>query len=90
MSLLEAIAAGLPVIASSVGGIPNAITDGKEGILIAAGDIPALTDALDTLLTDVIIRRKMGDNAYERARDQFDVRHSVDQLISIYDQYGKS
>jgi len=89
MSLLEAMAAGLPVIASSVGGIPNAVTNGKEGILIAAGDVPALSDALDTLLSDVTMRREMGNNAYKRAQDQFDVRHSVDQLISLYDQYGK-
>jgi glycosyltransferase involved in cell wall biosynthesis len=88
MSLLEAMAAGLPVVCSSVGGIPTAVTDGLEGIIVPPGDINALADALTRLLTDKELRARLGCKAFERAKRDFDVRKSVDRLASLYEQHS--
>lgn len=87
MSLLEAMAAGLPVVCSSVGGIPTAVSDGSEGCLVPPGDIDALADSLSRLLTDAELRIRLGENAFERAKREFDVEQSIEKLVALYDRY---
>ena len=60
LSLLEAMASGLPVVASAVGGIPTVIRDGDNGLLVAAGDVAALRDALVRLADDPALRTRLG------------------------------
>jgi phosphatidylinositol alpha-1,6-mannosyltransferase len=69
--LLEAAAAGKPVVATRVGGIPEAIEDGKSGILVDPGDYDQLTNAILSLLNDDRLKRGMGHRAAFRAQTQF-------------------
>ena len=71
MAVLEAMAAGLPVIATRVGGIPELIDDGVEGFLIEPGDVRALADRIALLVTDEPLRQQMSARARAKAQ-QFD------------------
>lgn len=83
MAVLEGMAYGLPIIATAVGGIPDVISDGEEGILVGVGDRPGLTTALERLATEHEVRRRMGKAARTRAT-AYDESHSADQLMEIY------
>ena len=76
VAVMEAFAAGLPVVATAVGGLPQQVRDGVEGLLVPAGDSDALADALVTVAADDDTRRRMGAAARERATD-YDIRRSV-------------
>jgi phosphatidylinositol alpha-1,6-mannosyltransferase len=69
--LLEAAAAGKPVVATRVGGIPDAVEDGKTGILIEPGDYEQLSDAIISLLSDSLMKRVMGEAATRRVQEKF-------------------
>jgi len=75
--ILEAMATGLPIVASGVSGIPLAVTDGDNGLLVQEQDQAALGRALDALLTDTEQRRRMGKSSRERA-----VREHTWEVIS--------
>lgn len=68
LSLMEAMACGKPVVASRVGGIPELVRDGTDGILVRAGDIRELADAILKLLKDPSARVTMGANGMARVR----------------------
>jgi glycosyltransferase involved in cell wall biosynthesis len=71
MSALEAMAAGLPVVASAVGGVPEMVVDGETGFLVDPEDAPALRVALDRLLADPSLRRRFGEAGRRRAAETF-------------------
>ena len=71
LTIVEAMAAERPVIASSVGGIPELITNGQDGILVPPRDVGALTKALDDLVRDPKRRLRLARNAHARARRDF-------------------
>ncbi|HEV2591706.1 MAG TPA: glycosyltransferase family 4 protein [Gaiellaceae bacterium] len=73
ISVLEAMAAGLPVVASDVGGLREQVVDGETGYLVPAGDVTALTDALARLLDDPALRERIGAAARARAEELFDL-----------------
>jgi glycosyltransferase involved in cell wall biosynthesis len=73
LSVLEAMAAGLPVVASAVGGVPELVAAGETGLLVPPGDPAALAAALARLLDDATLRRRMGAAGRSRARDRFDL-----------------
>jgi 2-deoxystreptamine N-acetyl-D-glucosaminyltransferase/2-deoxystreptamine glucosyltransferase len=66
--LVEAMASGLPVVASAVGGIPEVVRDGGTGLLVPPGDVEALTAALDRLAADPDLRARLAEGARARAR----------------------
>lgn len=68
LALLEAMASGLPVLATTVGGIPDVVRDGTNGLLVPAGDGPALRDALVRLLGDRALRLRLGETARQDVR----------------------
>ena len=64
-ALLEAQAAGLPVVACRTAGVPEVVLDGRTGILTPPGDAGALAQAIDSLVDDEALARSLGDNARE-------------------------
>ena len=73
LSVIEAMAAGLPVVASDVGGLRELVRDGETGVLVPSGDPAALGDALRPLLADRGLRRRLGSAGRERAKTLFDL-----------------
>jgi hypothetical protein len=84
--LLEASAAGLPVVASRVAAIPEMIVDGKTGLLVPSGDARALTGALTRLIADRTLRLSLGERAAEVAGQRFDSQHTTRQLLDLIKQ----
>lgn len=84
ISLLEAMAYGVPVISTRVGGIPELVRDEIDGFLIEAGDQRALEDCLDRLATNGELRRRMGEAARERVAARFSDAAVLPVLEAIY------
>lgn len=86
VTLLEAMAAGLPVVATRVGGNPEVVDDARTGLLVPPRNAAALSAALARLFDDPAARRRMGDRGRERCRAQFGVATMVARYEGIYDQ----
>jgi len=84
--LMEAMAAGLPVVASNVGGIPEIVTDGTTGLLVPPGHPPALADALTALVSSPQRREAMGAAGRARARSLFSMEAWLSRLAGHYAQ----
>ncbi|HUR69035.1 MAG TPA: glycosyltransferase family 4 protein [Candidatus Thermoplasmatota archaeon] len=82
--VLEYHSAGVPIVASRVGSIPEAVDDGTTGLLANPGDPVDLGDKLQTLLADDALRRRMGDAARQRAERCFDWRHIAQRYEATY------
>lgn len=89
MSVLEAMAAGLPVIATPVGGIPDLIETGKTGLLVPSGDIAALAAALATLLNDPELSAALGSAARDRIGKAFTPEIVLPTLSALYAKYAR-
>src|SRR5262249_15934590 len=72
-AVLEAMAAGCPVVATSVGGVPEIVGEGDAGFLVPPGDVTAVSDRVLRLLNDPALRRAMGERGAQRAQDEFSV-----------------
>jgi glycosyltransferase involved in cell wall biosynthesis len=88
VSLLEAMAAGCPVVATAVGGIPDVIGDGENGLLVAPGDPAALAAALRRLLVDRSLACRLAAAARETVRQGHGVQRSLEDLGRIYAGLG--
>jgi glycosyltransferase involved in cell wall biosynthesis len=84
MATLEAMCAGNAVIASATGGIPEAVDDGRDGILVPPGDTEALSRALRRLLTDPRLRETLAASALARAHRDFTVEVMADRYLELY------
>jgi glycosyltransferase involved in cell wall biosynthesis len=84
LSALEGMAAGLPVVASRVGGVPEVVRDGVDGLLVPPGDVPRLAAAMADLLADADRAAALGRAARERALSQFPVDRLVRETASLY------
>jgi glycosyltransferase involved in cell wall biosynthesis len=85
MALLEAMAAGLPIVATAVGGIPTVVQDGYNGFLISPGDVEALAEKLSILVDDPHLREQMGRQSRKMAEQKLDVEPYVNNLVILYD-----
>lgn len=83
-ALLEAIASGLPVVATRVGGAEDVVTQGENGFLVAPGSARELSQALEQLLDDEGLRRTMGARARERAEQEFAIDVIVDRYEKLF------
>lgn len=88
MSVLEAMAAGMPVVTTPVGGIPEAVTDGVEGFLVQPGDTDALRDRLQRLLSDPELARRMGEAGRRKVETTFASGIIMPRLESMYLELG--
>ena len=77
LSILEAMRAGLPVVASAVGGVDESVHDGKTGFLVPRGDVDALRDRIGRLLVDPSLRMMLG----ARGRAEYERRFTLDQMV---------
>ena len=84
MSVLEAMAAGLAVVTTKVGGIPELMTDGVDGLLVDAGDRDALAKALAKLLDDTALRARLAQAGRERVDDLYSDTAVLPMLHRIY------
>jgi glycosyltransferase involved in cell wall biosynthesis len=88
MSLLEAMAAGVPAVASPVGAIPEVLTDGASGLLVAPGDVTALARALRKLLLDRPLAARIGAAGRETVRARFAPDRVIPRLEELYADAG--
>jgi glycosyltransferase involved in cell wall biosynthesis len=86
ISLLQAAAAGVPIVASSVGGIPEIVHDGVNGVLVPPDDIPALTSAVIRLLGDIEKASVMGRTGRQLIRTEFPIEKMVEGNLRVYRQ----
>jgi len=83
-SLLDAMAAGKPIVATRTGGIPEVVADGETGLLVPPRDEEALADAIVRLLKDPDLRREMGEAGRVRARNLFSLERMVQNTLNVY------
>jgi glycosyltransferase involved in cell wall biosynthesis len=83
-AVLEAMGAGLPVVATAAGGTPDVVVDGETGLLVPPGDPVALAAALDRLVHEPVLRRTMGAAGQGRARVCFSAQQMVERTQSLY------
>jgi glycosyltransferase involved in cell wall biosynthesis len=88
-SLLDAMAAGKPIVATRAGGIPEVVADGETGILVPPRDHDALAEAIVRLLKDETLRRQMGDAGRARARALFSAERMVQNTLNVYQRVAR-
>ena len=84
--ILEAWAAGLPVVASNVGGVPSFVTDGENGCLFPSGDLAALLNTVRELIANPDRRRKIADAGKKKASEEFGWDRITQRLVGIYEE----
>lgn len=86
VALLEAMAAGLPVVVTPVGGVPDIVQAERNGLLVAPGDRAALAGAINLLLADPAQRQAMGQHNRRQALVEFDLSTYIGKLLALYAQ----
>lgn len=90
VAILEALAAGLPVVGFAAGGIPEQVRHGEHGLLVAPGDLPALKQALAELLADEELRVRMGRSSRAWVEQHFNLPDTIDRLARVYTEVARS
>ena len=86
VAVLEAMAYGMAIVTTRVGGIPHLLADGISGYLCEPGDIEALSERLLELSGDADKRRKMGEKARQKAIEDYSMESHMNKLIDLYDR----
>jgi mannosyltransferase len=84
LTLLEAMAAGVALVASRAGGAERVVTDGETGVLVPPGDVGALIAALEPLMRDPELAAEMGRKARERVTAEFSIDAEVARIAAVY------
>jgi glycosyltransferase involved in cell wall biosynthesis len=88
--LMEAMAMGIPCVATQIAGIPELIRDGVDGLLVPPSDLEALVETLGKLMDDAALRQRLGKSGLARVAAQFDLQHSVERLAKTFaERVGK-
>src|SRR5467141_3467915 len=85
LSVIEAMASGLPVVSTAVGGVPDLFESGKEGLIVRPGDVQGLSNSMAYLLENREARLSMGMAAAQRARENYDVSTMVQAYEELYE-----
>jgi glycosyltransferase involved in cell wall biosynthesis len=88
VALMEAMSAGLPVVASRTGGIPELVHHDHNGFLVPPGDSAALADALERLAVDATLRERMGHAGRETILREFNQEQCAADLVALIQRYG--
>jgi len=86
LAILEAMAAGLPVVATPRGAIPDMVADGRSGILVPERDVEALAGALSRLAADPALRRRLGEESRRRWAAQFTAEHALARAAEVLEE----
>lgn len=90
ISLMEAMAAGRPVVASAISGIPELVQHGVSGILVDATHPERIASSIRMLMEDPELRAKMGTAGQTRVREAFDVSRTAAEMIGLFDRHEKA
>jgi glycosyltransferase involved in cell wall biosynthesis len=82
-AIIEAMATGLPVVATNVGAVVDVVTDGVNGFLIPPRNTDRLAKALHDLLLDAPLRERMGRAGWHMAKDRFSAERAADQIVTL-------
>ena len=85
-SLIEAMAMKLPVISTTVTGIPEIVDDGVNGILIPPNNIEALIETIEKLIGDPQLRKHLGENARKKVEERFDIRKNINNYVHLFEK----
>lgn len=86
MSILEAMGYGLPVVSTTVGGIPQLVEHGVNGYLYEPGDVDGFAEGILRLLRDPELRDRMGKAGYDRVKECFSFEAHTEKIIQLYDK----
>jgi glycosyltransferase involved in cell wall biosynthesis len=84
VSAIEALAAGRPVVATRVGGVPDVVRDGEDGFLVETGAVDAITEALGRLAADPSLRQRLGESGRARVLPRYSVERLIDDVDRLY------
>jgi glycosyltransferase involved in cell wall biosynthesis len=83
--IMEAMAAGLPVISTAIGGIPEMVIQKETGFLVPPGDVAALAGAIECVFDEVGLARRLGERGFRRAKELFSIEKNVRSLLALID-----
>ncbi len=86
LAALEAMAHGIPVIASNAGGLPEVVTHGKTGFLVTPGDVDAIARYMDLLIEDESLRIELGKNARKEVEKKFHPDKIIPKYEKLYER----
>jgi glycosyltransferase involved in cell wall biosynthesis len=81
--IMEAMATGLPVVSTKIGGIPEMVIENETGFLVQPGDAAGLADAIEKLIDDRLLAQRLGQIGYERAHELFSIKKNVRELCAL-------
>jgi len=83
--IMEAMATGLPVISTAIGGIPEMLVENETGFLVGPGNLIALADSIERVIVDLALARRLGQAGFERAETLFSIEKNVRSLLALFD-----
>ena len=83
--IMEAMAAGLPIISTAIGGIPEMVIQNETGFLVPPGDVAALAGAIERLFDESGLARRLGERGFQQARELFSIEKNVRSLLALID-----
>jgi glycosyltransferase involved in cell wall biosynthesis len=81
--IMEAMATGLPVVSTNIGGIPEMVVENETGFLVQPSDAATMADAIERVNNDLLLAQKLGEFGYDRAQALFSIEKNVRELCAL-------